>query len=240
MSFDSPSSSSAATGALLAAAGSARGNAPPPGPSGFRPTPAPAPAAQPAGPAPAGGAGSQPMTGGGSTSGGTIAPSSIVDPTISNSSPASLGQFTYFPVYVINYNNGSVMMPGAYQLGTWDAGVDLRAQVEGTTVSSISWNTSNMPDAVDISGANTYRLTFGWANSTPQPVSVNSVTLNVSDVNSHTETFTFDFVLPAGDGSYSAGRGLHLADLPCSRPRAFPGASDRQPERLGRRDQRLA
>ena len=99
------------------------------------------------------------------------------------------------------------MMPGAYQLGTWDAGVDLRAQVEGTTVSSISWNTSNMPDAVDISGANTYRLTFGWANSTPQPVSVNSVTLRVSDVNSHTETFTFDFELPAGDGSYSGGGG---------------------------------
>ncbi len=54
------------------------------------------------------------------------------------------------------------MLPGAYQLAKWGQGGGLRTQVEGTTVNSISWNTSNLTNASGISGTNTYRLTFGW------------------------------------------------------------------------------
>ena len=43
----------------------------------------------------------QPLAGSAGGSGGAIPPSSIADPTISNFSPASLGQFPYYPVYVI-------------------------------------------------------------------------------------------------------------------------------------------
>jgi len=202
----SPASNPGASAALYAAAAGASTPGDAALPHGFGTATAAAPGAQPqTQPQASGPTNAQPLTSSTAASGGTINPN--IDPTTSNASPASLGQFQYFPVYVINYNNGSTMMPGAYQLATWSTGVDLRAQVEGTTVSSISWNTSNMPDAGDISGTNTYRLTFGWANINYQYASVNSVTLSVTDVNNHTETFTYDFELPAGDGFYSGGGG---------------------------------
>ncbi len=205
-----------ASAALYAAAASATtpGNAAPPPASGRGSA---APAAQPQDqPQASGPPNAQPLTGSGSgsSSGGTINPN--IDPTISNFSPTSLGQFTYFPVYVINYDQGSVLMPGAYQLATFNQSVDLRAQVEGTTVNSISWNTSGLSQASHISGTGTYDLTFAWGNGNTNPSpSVESVTLSVTDINSHTETFTYDFLVPAGTGSGSGGGG---ATWPTSLP----------------------
>ena len=45
-----------------------------------------------------------------------------------------LGQFTNFPLYTLDENDGTVLFPGADQLATLDGDVDLRAQVSGTTV----------------------------------------------------------------------------------------------------------
>ena len=135
---------------------------------------------------------------------GGIDPSSIVDPTSGTASGPSQGQFPYFAVYVLDWNHGSTMMPGAYQYATLGGHVDLRAQVRDTTVSSISWDTSHLGDASNVSGTNTYHITWGWTGGGSSP-SVQAVTLSVTDTNSHTETFTYDFLVPAGSGSPSGG-----------------------------------
>ena len=105
-------------------------------------------------------------------SGGAPSPSSIPDPTIGNSSGASLNSFPYFPVYVLDNNNGVVLFPGAYQSATLGGYVDLEAQVSGTTVSSYSWGTSGVSsNASHLSATNTYQLTFQWTGTVLTPKS---------------------------------------------------------------------
>ncbi len=99
-----PSSAAAnpgASAALFAAAASAPtpGNAALPHGFGAATTTAAAPAAQPqTQPQSSGPTNPQPLTASAGASGGTINPN--IDPTTSNFSPASLGQFQYFPVYL--------------------------------------------------------------------------------------------------------------------------------------------
>jgi len=133
-------------------------------------------------------------------------PSSIPDLVQTNSSPAAQNLFTYFPVYVVDYNDGQVLMPGADQLASPSGFVDLRAQVRDTTVSSYSWDTTGLTDAVGISGSSSYDLTFNWAQDVYYPA-VDSVTLSVTDANSHTETFTYSFQVPVGSGPTISGGG---------------------------------
>ena len=61
-----------------------------------------------------------------------------------------MGSFAYFPVYVLDNNNGVVLYPGVEQVGMAGELVDLKAQVSGTTVSSYSWNTTNLTQATSI------------------------------------------------------------------------------------------
>ena len=51
-------------------------------------------------------------------SGGAPLPGSTPDPTVGNSSGPSQESFPYFPVYVLDNNNGVVLFPGADQLAT--------------------------------------------------------------------------------------------------------------------------
>ncbi|MFI5460085.1 MAG: hypothetical protein ACHRXM_32095, partial [Isosphaerales bacterium] len=177
-------------------------------------------AARPSAPQPAGQTG--PVTpkpgfahmnaGGGGPS--TVDPSSITDPTTGNSSPAAQMSFPFYPVYTLDYFDGSVLMPGAYQLATLGGNVDLRAQVRDTTVSSFTWDTSHL-HASAITGASTYHLTFRWA-TTVTVAEDDPVTLTVSDINSNIETFTYDFHLPIGATSYNGGATTWPASLPPS------------------------
>ncbi len=153
---------------------------------------------------PAGGAGASPMT----ASGGATPPSSTPDPTLGNSSGPSEDSFPYFPVYVLDNNNGVVLFPGADQLASLSGYVDLEAQVAGATVSSYNWNTSGLGhDAEDIAGTTTYDLTFKWVNENPGSAHTDSVTLSVTDTSSQTETYTYDFWIPFGGGNGSGGGG---------------------------------
>jgi hypothetical protein len=133
-------SSFAPSPALVAAPGGAAGTA----------TPAPAPA-----PATHGGNG-QGQQGTGVTpapqvkSGGTTPPSSIAYPIIGNSSGPSLGQFTNFPLYTLYDTDGTILFPNDYQLATLNGWVDLRAQVRDTTVSTYSWDTTNLGGATNM------------------------------------------------------------------------------------------
>ncbi len=204
----SSGSNQAASSALLAAASSASQPTVPPTPNPGAGSPEPGASPPPHAGAPPSAIPPQPPppASSGSSSGGGINPN--IDPTIGNSSGASLGSFPYFPVYVVDYTQGEVMFPGAYQLATFNKFVDLRAQVENTTVSSISWNTTNLTLVNHVSGTTGYDLTFTWGNGSVNPApSVNSVTLSVTDTNSHTETFTYDFLVPAGSSSGMSGGG---------------------------------
>ena len=212
-----PASTPAASGAggsaalLAAAAGSAGGGAS--AGSGSMPRLAPPGSLKHGG---AGGGGTHGGTGassGGSgtvalvSSGPTVGPGSIPDPTLGNGSGPSQETFTYFPLYVLDVNNGVVLFPGVDQQATLRASVILQAQVSGTTVSTYNWNTSGISsDATSIAGASTYQLSFRWTNETTS-AHVDPVTLSVTDTNSHIETYTYDFALPLGSVSNSGGGG---------------------------------
>jgi RHS repeat-associated protein len=142
--------------------------------------------------------GGSPLTpsGGGPPTGPTISPN--------NASLVALGSFTNFPLYTLDYNDGTVLFPGAYQLATLNAHVDLRAQVRDTTVSSYSWDTTHMGDATNITGTSTYNLKFQWTTNRPTP-GTDWVTLTVTNGSSQTEVQTYTFSLPTGSISGSGG-----------------------------------
>jgi YD repeat-containing protein len=143
----------------------------------------------------------QPLT----VSGGATPPSSVPDPIIGTSSDPSEEIFPYFDVYVLDNNNGVVLFPGADQLATFDGLVELKAQVSGATVSSYSWNTTNLGAATSISGTSTDELTFKWETENPLAPVTDSVTLSVTDTSSQTETYTYDFWVPTGTGPGGSG-----------------------------------
>jgi RHS repeat-associated protein len=134
----------------------------------------------------------------------TVSPSSIPYTVTGTSSPQAFGSFTYWPLYVIDWNDGVTMLPGAAQYGVAGAKVDLRAQVSGATGVSFSWNTTNLSDATGISGTLTYDLTFTWSSNIPSAATP-SVTLTATDGSGHMETQTYDFVVPASTFGGSGG-----------------------------------
>ena len=80
---------------------------------------------------------------------------------MTNASGPSEESFPYFPLYVLDANDGVVLFPGVDQLASAGADVILQAQVSGATVSSYHWNTSSLgTDASSIAGATTYQLKF--------------------------------------------------------------------------------
>ena len=144
----------------------------------------------------------------GSSSGGGSGFGSTPDPVLGNGSGPTQNSFTYFPMYVLDVNNGVVLFPGVDQLAEPAASVYLQAQVSGTTVSSYNWITSGITsDAKNITGASTYQLSFQW-NSLINTSHVDAITLAVTDTNSHTETYTYDFDLQSGNSSSSGGSEL--------------------------------
>ena len=143
---------------------------------------------------------------GGGSSGGAL-PGSTPDPTTGNSSSVTRDLLTPsapFTVSVLDNNNGVVLYPGVEQVATMDAKVDLLAQVSGATVSSYNWNTAGLTDGQSFSVTNTYQLTFQWKSSN-EVATENSVTLSVTDTNSHVLTFTYDFWVPAVSNTISGG-----------------------------------
>ncbi len=105
---------------------------------------------------------------------------------------------------MLDVNDGVVLFPGVTQLGQAGGSVVLQAQVSGTTVSSYSWNTTNLTSATSITGASTYQLSFRWNNEIVTNQS-DSVTLSVEDTNSHIKTYTYDFEVLLGTGGGGSG-----------------------------------
>ncbi len=217
-------SSAGGSAALLAAAASAGGNggaaaavtagtaaqAAPNGSSSHNPQ---------SGVAPVGGAPSPtipvatPFTG----SGGSQLPGSTPDPVTGNSSPPTQQTFTYFPMYVLDINNGVTLYPGVNQLARLGGLVDLEAQVSGATVSSYNWNTTGLgTDVSSLSVTNTYLLSFNWETSNPGSAHTDSVTLSVKDSSNQFETFTYDFLVPVASAVLAGSLDTWPTSLPPS------------------------
>ena len=159
-------------------------------------------------------------------SGGSALPGSTPDPITGNSSPPAQQSFTYFPLYVLDINDGVVLYPGVDQLANFAAKVDLEAQVTGTTVSSYNWDTSGLgTDITNLSVTNTYQLTFNWPTTNPAPAAPIPSRYRWRTRNSHSETFTYDFYLPHGSGVERRlrGRQRHLAHVAGTQQRAALG-----------------
>ncbi len=99
-----------------------------------------------------------------------------------------------FQVYVLDNQAGVVLYPNVDQLATLDGWMDLKAQVQGATVSSYSWSTSGMP-VTSVSGSSTDQLNFRWDNTNESGIGyVTSVTLSVTDTSSQTLTYTYSSI----------------------------------------------
>jgi hypothetical protein len=75
--------------------------------------------------------------------------------------------------------------------------------VRDTTASTYSWDTTNLTQATNISGTNTYRLQFQWA--TTSTAQTNSVTLTVTNNLGQQEIQTLSFWVPVGHANASGG-----------------------------------
>ena len=111
-----------------------------------------------------------------------------------------------FELKTLDYNDGSVMVPGFDQLATPGGSVDLRAQVRdsATGTYTYSWSTTGLTDATSISGASTYDLTFSW-NTTVSTAKAESTTLTVTDPSLNQVSQTYTFWVPAGTGTATGG-----------------------------------
>ena len=140
------------------------------------------------------------------TTGKSASPTSSPNAGAGHAPPISQAALTFanFPLYTLDYNEGSVLLPGTTRLATLGGNVDLRAQVENTTVSSYSWNTAGLANATNIAGASTYDLTFQWATSV-STATTNSATLTVTNSAGKTQVQTYNFQVPAGSGTAGTG-----------------------------------
>ena len=133
----------------------------------------------------------------------------------------------------LDYNDGSVFVPGAEQLATPGGSVDLRAQVidSASGTYTYSWTTSGLTDATSISGASSYDLTFQW-NTSISTATAESTTLTVTDPDSNQVSQTYTFWVPGDDRHGHRRHHLALVARPRPDPGRRPGRG--QPERLGR------
>ena len=108
--------------------------------------------------------------------------------------------FPYYPLYTLDYVDGTVFFPNTYQLATLGDSVDLRAQTSGTTGVTYSWNTSSLSPVNSVTGTSTYDLQFKWNTSNLTGPSVASVTLTATNASSQQESQTYYFLVPKGSG----------------------------------------
>jgi len=121
-----------------------------------------------------------------------------------------------FPLYTLDYIQGTVLFPNGYQLATLDGNVDLRAQVTGTTGVTFSWNTSGLTHAqsTTITGASTYDLKFTWTIGNLTAPAVDSVTLTATNGSSQQVVQTYYFQIPTGEVRSNTGSANWPQTLP--------------------------
>ena len=160
-------------------------------------------------------------------------PSSLPSSTVGNGSGSPLISFPYFPLYVLDENNGITLFNNQYQQATLAGNVDLYAQVQGSAASTytFSWNTSNLSSVSNLTGTSTYHLHFQWP-ATQINAQVESVTLTVTNASSDQEMQTFYFVVPTSNVVTLPSQ-CELAGDDLARPGRARRTRHRQPGGLG-------
>jgi hypothetical protein len=120
-------------------------------------------------------------------------PSSEPSSSVGNGSGFSQQSFQYFPIYVMDENNGIILFNGQYQQAALSGTIDLYAQVKGTTVSTYSWTYNDLQVYSD-SGASTYH--FHVVLDGTQSYPVGSISLTVT--NSSSTVTVLGWVLGVG------------------------------------------
>ena len=151
--------------------------------------------------------------------------------TAGNGSGSSQMSFPYFPLYVLDENNGIVLFNNQYQQSSPSGIINLYAQVKGTTVSTYSWTTSGLSIASS-SGASTYNFQFQLSSLIVSP-EVGSVTLTVTNTSSQQESETMYFVVPTTSVVTMPYSASWPVDDP-AQPRRARRPVDRQPGGLRR------
>ncbi|MDR3635134.1 MAG: malectin domain-containing carbohydrate-binding protein [Isosphaeraceae bacterium] len=153
----------------------------------------------------------------------TIGSPSSATVTITNpNASATASAQPYFPLYTLDVINGVTLNPNATQLATLGGNGDLLAQVGGDSISSFSWNTSNLTHATSITGTSTSELKFQWDSTNSAPA-YDSATLTVTDTSAHQESVTYYFFVPAGTGSGGGSTGYSVSTDNAIDPQALPG-----------------
>src|SRR5262249_17985400 len=104
------------------------------------------------------------------------------------------------PLDVLDANTAQTLLPGvtAHRFSTW--AMDLRAQVQGGTGQTCSWNLTQAPDATNVTGANTYRLQFTWASFTGA-ARTDTITITTTNTDGFQQSRTLTFKVNATDSS---------------------------------------
>jgi hypothetical protein len=94
------------------------------------------------------------------------------------------------PLEVYDAINGVVLRENVTEPATAGFEVELWANVWGGTVSTYSWDTSEAPMAVNVTGTSSPRLQFEWDASDEEPQIISVTTVN-TDMTQQTRTITF-------------------------------------------------
>ena len=109
------------------------------------------------------------------------------------------------PYYVIEWNDGLTLIPGAVEYDWEGDSVDLRAQTQGATVLSYAWELSQAPDAQEVTGQDTYRLQFRWGDVSGGEPSANRIGLTITYTDYSTTVLEYDFAVM--DSGWQGGSG---------------------------------
>src|SRR5262249_12485562 len=135
-----------------------------------------------------------------STSSTATTTASSTSPTPNKPKPKPPGD----PLDVLDANTAQTLLPGVtvHGFSTW--AMDLRAQVQGGTVQTYSWNLTNAPDATSVTGSSTYRLQFTWASFTGA-ARTDTITITTTNTDQTQQTKTLTFKVNATDSpAYTA------------------------------------
>jgi len=110
------------------------------------------------------------------------------------------------PYYVIDWNDGLTLSTENVEYESEGDSVDLRAQTQGATVLSYEWDLSQAPDALDVTGENSYHLQFNWGDIFDGNSSSNQITLTITYLDFSTTVLDYSFEV-INDGSAEGSGG---------------------------------
>jgi RHS repeat-associated protein len=120
-------------------------------------------------------------------------------PPVTNLTPSGQGPSKGDPLYVLDFNNGLTLPTNVTLNNFANWPVDLLAQTSGVTVSSYTWNVSQAPDLLHVSGTLTANLQGTW-NNYSGPARSDKITLTETPTAGSPITQTYNFQVAGNPG----------------------------------------